>query len=473
MVTARVNYLRQQILNHVSSFFLPAAREALQSDVIEFLPYTEAVAERRKVVAIPIDIPTSTDPKHSWRVDFNGTTLNLWGRTDRPSQPDWTAIPGDSNPLWYQHKSGTVLPAWNTFGVLFDLLTFAEERNDPRRDEHGRFAARFSPRQAAGLLEVPAFNEAVAALVAAAVGLQRDGTVQFHLDGLLKPPVAVLSHDCDILLGNDKWTQLVRGFRVFQPLMKARLPRVSNLWWMARNAVFPRRFYFDNVTGMIDLERIFDFNSTFYLLNGSAGRYGARSGTQILPEIVQAAGESRDVGIHYNYDTFLDYDRFGRQLDELAHIVGRKITVGRAHYLRFAPEKSLPFLESFGIRCDESAGYADRIGYRCGIGGCFQAYDFASERALDICEVPIVVMDATLQSQYPDEPWEAFGRLIEHLSRVGGALSLIFHPGQFHNPEFPWMLGLYHRILLECRRRGAVSQTALFLAEATLRGGRS
>ena len=312
----------------------------------------------------------------------------------------------------------------------------------------------------------------MAALVAAAVGLQRDGTVQLHLDGLLRPPVAVLSHDCDILLGNDKWTQLVRGLRVFQPLMKARLPRVGNLWWMARNAVSPRRFYFDNVTGMIDLERNFDFNSTFYLLNGSAGRYGARSGTRILPEIVRAAGKRWDVGIHYNYDTFLDHDRFGRQLNELARVIDRKITVGRAHYLRFAPEKSLPFLESFGIRCDESAGYADRIGYRCGIGVCFQAYDIASERPLDICEVPIVVMDATLQSQYPDKPWEAFGRLLEHLSRVGGALSLIFHPGQFHNPEFPSMVGLYHRILLECRRRGAVSRTALALAEADFRSSR-
>ena len=217
---------------------------------------------------------------------------------------------------------------------------------------------------------------------------------------------------------------------------------------------------------MIDLEHSFGFTSTFYLLNGSGGRYGARSGSGILPELVKGIPNTWDVGIHYNYDTYLHYERFRAQLEELSNIVPNAIEVGRAHYLRFDSEQSLSFLESFGIRCDESAGYPDRIGYRCGIGGCFQAYDTSSAKPLDIWEVPMVIMDGTLADQYGKNSLDAFSRLLSHLGRVGGALSLLYHPGAFYNPEFPKMLGEYHKLLIECRQLRARSTTALTLIKA-------
>ena len=57
------------------------------------------------------------------------------------------------------------------------------------------------------------------------------------------------------------------------------------------DAPTPRRFYFDNVTGMIDLERTFGFTSTFYLINGSGGRFGARSGSDILGDVAEVIPE--------------------------------------------------------------------------------------------------------------------------------------------------------------------------------------
>ena len=87
MKTARVNYLRQQIYNHAATFFTEDAVEVLQSDLVKFLPYSEALATRGKTVVVPIDIPNSTEPKHPWSVDFNDTALTLWNRIDRPG-PD-------------------------------------------------------------------------------------------------------------------------------------------------------------------------------------------------------------------------------------------------------------------------------------------------------------------------------------------------------------------------------------------------
>jgi hypothetical protein len=463
-VESHEQYLWRQILCHVSLFYTTEALSLLERANIIFTTSREALAVRGPGIAIPTDIPFHVQPQSPYLVPFNGTHLSLWHPVEPPTELGWHGIPENSqHHLWYRHVSGTHIPAWNLFGNLFGLLTFQEERQLSTRDKHKRFIAGFSPRTKADLLEVPAFNDAVAALIGACTGIAQNGRASLHISEMLKPPVIVLSHDCDILHGNDWWTQGIRGFRIIAPLLNGKMPRVSNLWWIMRNAMRPKDFYFNNIPGMITLERMFGCTSTFYFLNGSGGRFGARSGSALLPELIDAVPNGWDMGMHYNYDTFLDTERFSNQRLKLSSILGYKPVAGRAHYLRFDPERSFSFLANQGIAVDESAGYSDRIGYRCGIGGCFQAYDPAAEKALSIWEIPMVIMDDTMLSQYGPGAITALKRLLQHLSQVGGALSVIFHPGAFHNPEFPEMHRLYHKMLIASRDLGCRAETALSL----------
>lgn len=465
MLLPKVTYIKNQISNHVSLFFYTNGKDLFESGYIRFLPYQEAITTQDKVIVIPFDIPLPKNQEKPYTVKFNNTELTLWNRISIPSDNNWKAIPDDSAPLWYVNQFGTLTPAWNLFGNLFHLLTFGEEENSSSKDKHGRFAAAFSPRLNNNLLEIPAFNEAVAALVAAYTGIRESDKPLLNLNGLLKPPVVILSHDCDVLRGNDIWTQAVRGFRIFLPLTKFQFPAVSNIWWIIRNAVTPRRFYFDNITGMIDLERCFGFNSTFYIINGTGGRFGARSGFNITCELRKQIPPGWDTGLHYNYDTFLNDRLFKAQLEQLNSILDSQINTGRAHYLKFDPEASFTFLRKHGIDLDESSGYADRIGYRNGIAGCFQAYDTASNKPLDIWELPMTIMDATLVKQYGCQSTKKFSQLLSHLSSVGGALSINFHPGQFFNPEHKQMLGVYNKILIQSRALEAISMTARSLVD--------
>ena len=82
-------------------------------------------------------------------------------------------------------------------------------------------------------------------------------------------------------------------------------------------------------------------------------------------------------------------------------------------------------------------------------------------------------MDVALLGQYPKDPVGAIHRMITHLSRIGGAFSVLFHPGVFFNPEFPEYLGVYRRILQlfrdqECRGETA---TSLMLRARSLGAG--
>ncbi|HVP06831.1 MAG TPA: hypothetical protein VMS71_03240 [Candidatus Acidoferrum sp.] len=463
--TVPVQYVRTQLINHARLFFTDVAVKILQSDAVKFLPYADAAAVRAPAIVIPTDIPIPPSPQSRWRVPFNGTELTLWNPVPRPSGDTWSAVSSGSAPAWYQHNSGTLMPAWNLFGNLFDLLTFGEEFRSNQRDRHGRFDWRFSPRLSPGLLTVPAVNEAVALLADASVSLSRSKPPSFILDCLSGPPVVVLSHDCDLLTGNDFITQAVRLYRTFQPLTRFRLPRPGNLWWIVRNAVTPRRYYFDNVTGMLDIERCFRFTSTLYLLNGAKGRFGARSPLAETRRLAKLVPPAWEIGMHYNYNTFLDPSAFSSQLDQLKQIVPNRIISGRAHYLHFDPFRSFSFLQQYGICTDESSGWPDYVGFRNGIAGCFQAYDLKQNTPLDIWEVPLTIVENALANQHGAESLPVVENLLRHLRSIGGALTILFHPGRFHNPESPRTLFLYHEILKAGRRVEATSLTARQLVD--------
>ncbi|WP_341908106.1 hypothetical protein [Polaromonas sp. YR568] len=417
---------------------------------IRFLPYAEAVALRESIVCIPTDMPAPIEAAGAWSVPFNGTSFTLWNRIPRPEGLGWSTYPGPDSPLFHRHESGTILPAWNIFANLCDMLLFREEYEFPNRDRHGRFPLESSPRYKAGLLRVPAFNEALAFLVAAVHG-RCIGVAEPNIDDLLVPLKIVLSHDCDILSGGDFITQSIRLLNVIRPLTRARIPNLRKLWHIPVNIVAPRRHYFDNAIGMLELERQYGYRSVFYILNGTGGRFGARGGSEIAGELVRSIPDQWEVGMHYNYDTFRNNTRFRQQKVEIERFNARRVMSGRAHYLRFDPLQSFSCLQLAGIRFDESLGYAEYAGYRCGIAGIFKPLNPVTGTEYDVLELPMTFMDRTIEMSGSFDP------MLEHLRKIGGALSILYHPGSFHNTEEPELVGGYHAALRRCYAIDAVS----------------
>lgn len=434
MLASEINYLNDLIKLHVHRFFTDEARSAFESIPLRWSNMADVAHPVDKALYIPIDVVAGTAPDDAWEVPFGKTKLTLWNKLPLPST-EWRLL-DTASPLWYVHPCGAVMPAWNLASTLFDLLTLKEETQEQVRDLHGRYVAKMSPRAEKGLLESPIFNDSVAAIVAACVGLKRTGlTDATLLPGLVGPIFLVLSHDLDQLRGNDIWTQAVRLSRAVLP-QRGAFSSIRNLWFALVNTVFPRRYYFDNIVGMIEIERMFGFTSSLYFLNGTGGRFGARSGSDLIPAVGALTPRGWDLGIHYNYDTHLNPKAFTAQIAELESLLGRRVVAGRAHYLRFDPSRSWNFYSSMGIQADESLGYYDRIGYRAGIAGPFRPYDPSIGSALPMIEMPMVFMEGALIEQYPVAPAFAFERHLRHIAVVGGVISLLFHPGQFNNPEF-------------------------------------
>jgi len=64
---------------------------------------------------------------------------------------------------------------------------------------------------------------------------------------------------------------------------------------------------------------------------------------------------------------------------------------------------------------------------------------------LEVIELPLVFMDANLVEG--EDGYLSFKNLFGHLEKIGGVISVLFHPGTFANPERPDLEGLYLRIL--------------------------
>ena len=464
----RTDFLWRQFLLHTKLFFTREAQGLLQGTEIVFLPLQACLALKKPAIAIPNDLSASLQPIDAYAVRFNDTHVTLWNRIPRPPRADWHALPDDNSPVWYQNPEGTLIPAWNLFGNLVGLLTLGEEEENTTRDPHGRFLASMSPRCNAGLLEVPAFNEAMALLVAACHGLNTKGVPSFGNAGLVEPPALILSHDLDVLRGNDFWTQSVRLYRTVRPLLDGKPPAMVNLHWLLASELHPLRYYCKEVASMMNIEKECGYTSSFYFINGRGGRFGARYGSKMISEALRHIPEGWEIGIHYNYDTFRREERLRRQVQDLKRIVGRELVSGHAHYLRFDHRWSFDTVIQNGIAYDESLGYPDRIGYRCGVAGCFTPFNQNSKAGYPVMEFPLAVMDVVLAQQYPNNQAETVQRMLLHLSRIGGALTLLVHSGHVSNPEFPESVGVYEKILKAARRIGVRGMSASALLRASV-----
>ena len=65
----------------------------------------------------------------------------------------------------------------------------------------------------AGLGEVPVFNEFVSILLTCLSGEKSGISLFKDISEWVKPLKVVLSHDCDVLLGNDRYSQIGRVWR--------------------------------------------------------------------------------------------------------------------------------------------------------------------------------------------------------------------------------------------------------------------
>jgi hypothetical protein len=457
-------YVKEQIRINIGICYKTNALDCFDQAVIIFTSLKEIESLASPCVAFPNDIENDFEPKDITSLRFNGTNYTLYNKIQRPSD-DWEMLCIDGVPIWYRNQAGVIMPAWNHFHNIVDLFSFRAERDNGTRDRHQRLISEDNPYLAAGLGKVPVFNEFINILLAGLFGQQYGITLFSDISDWVKPIKVVLSHDCDVLLGNDRFSQTSRIYQMIKGLLKGDFYKLTAPIWIIYNFFSPRKFYMNNVYAMIDLERQFGFTSILYIINGLGGRFGFRNNFSAVKELLTNIPENWEVGLHYNYDTFLDDTSFLRQRRELENALGREVLSGRAHYLKFDPLRSFLQLETHGLKFDESLGIPDSNGFRLGTAGVFYPLLIQEERPSSVLALPLQFWDSHLNTEIKITEYE---EALKHLRKIGGVVSLLFHPGQFYNKEDPNMDGVYYRTLKALKEVQAESVSPTFLIQQAI-----
>jgi peptidoglycan/xylan/chitin deacetylase (PgdA/CDA1 family) len=119
---------------------------------------------------------------------------------------------------------------------------------------------------------------------------------------------------------------------------------------------------------------------------------------QLVPALQQSCKNGFSVGVHGSYQSIVETRDLHREVAAISAALGKRPLGGRQHYLRFdRHEKLFSGIQQAGLYYDSTLGFADNIGFRNGACFAFPPYDFSRERAYDFLEIPLVLMDGSLE----------------------------------------------------------------------------
>ena len=332
-----------------------------------------------------------------------------------------------------------------------------EERAGSARDEHGRFpaaAAVADPRR-------PAVDSLLAEF-RAHVG-----------DGGRTPFTVALTHDVDIPWRWSRARALLGAAARGRQAARGHRPRDAAAEALGLAAAPVRRLRGTDPNWSYEriaaIERAHGGHSTYFVM---AGHHVPADGPdpaaydRLRPAIVaQIAAQGDEVGLHPSYTASERPERIAEERARLAALTGAAVPGMRFHYLRHDTHTTLPALERLGFTYDSSQGYGDAIGLRAGFSFPYRPYHVAEDRPLDLVELPLAVMDATLAEQRYLGLSPAAGlrhtlEVLERVADVGGTVAILWHTDRFSREYARGWDRVYDDVLAWVEERGGRLVTA-------------
>jgi peptidoglycan/xylan/chitin deacetylase (PgdA/CDA1 family) len=323
--------------------------------------------------------------------------------------------------------------------AFFDLARI-EERGAPG-DAHGRF---FGAASALDPLDPPVER------VRSELGVEppRWGGARFAV---------ALTHDVDVPW---RWTRIgVRGAGArLKEAVAGGHPRAAAREARALAAVPVHRLRGTDPNWSFDrlfhLEGERNARSTFFVLAGHGHRAdGAAPETyeRLRPRLVATLQEhGGEVGLHGSYTAAADPEVLAAEQQTLEALAG-PLAGHRYHYLRLRPHENLATLEQLGFTYDSTLGFPDTPGFRAGIAHPFRPWDLATNRPMDLIEIPLALMDVSFEDRYLGlSAREAEGHvltLVEWAAEHGGGFAVLWHTDRFDRWTAAGWDRLYARLI--------------------------
>jgi peptidoglycan/xylan/chitin deacetylase (PgdA/CDA1 family) len=315
---------------------------------------------------------------------------------------------------------------------LWDLFTKKEEYYPSFLDEYQRFPYYLSKYRS--ILE-PRVSEFL---------VENGFNLEYPED---KEFAVCLSHDVDSVSYSKLWFYVARSLVNYQT--KGVLKTAFNKMAKKLNPLC-------NFRQIMELEKKYGAKSSFYFLASDEEYENFSFRIEDLEnELRNIVDQGWEIGLHGGSRAYNDLNRVREEKKRLEEVLGRKLIGCRNHFLKFKVPDTWELLCKAGFKYDTTFGYADMVGFRNGMCHPFEPYNLKTNKIIDILEIPLTIMDATLFERYLKldlkGAWEITKVLIETVRKYGGVITILWHNSSMIGDN----LMFYEKILEYCHEKNA------------------
>ncbi len=354
-------------------------------------------------------------------------------------------------------KDNNLIFEHDFFKSAFYILSGFQEYSATNLDIHNRFLYSDSIQKKLNITHYPIVNYYFEMIISALEAFCSINSFYFKRKKLFDNFGFFLSHDVDRLSFYSFKNTLYRTKQliglapmnysfgltvkfIIKGFLKIIFPKsIKDPWW--------------NFDYLMNLETEFGIKSTFFFLSSHNKKIDSQynfSDNKIRNLILTLESQGFEIGLHGSYDSYLDKKLLLKQFVDLSQITEKTIVGNRQHFLRFDISRTFNILENSGLKYDNSLAFAEIDGYRNGYCYPFHPYDFAKDRMLNICEIPLIMMEISVLNYQNGSTDDLLQKTKSHISeakKFGGVFSLLWHNCNLMNEEFPGIEEFYPKLL--------------------------
>ena len=341
------------------------------------------------------------------------------------------------------------------FGSAFFMLTRYEEVVKQDRDQFDRFPARASLAYQEGFLERPIINEYLEILWRWMKKYKKD-LYRRERKFLIMP-----THDVDVpflalCLSSWKKIRLLVGDVIKRRSISLFYKNMS-LFFMAFLGKYDKdpRNTFEYIMNCSDK---FGVTSTFYFMTtrGRSEKDGNYSiyQQQIVNLAKNIINQGHFIGIHPGFGSYDNKIWLKDDVEALREMISKeslkvKKFGGRQHYLSWKCPDTWEYYENMEILYDTTLGYAEHIGFRCGVCYEYPCYNVLQHKVYNLKEVPLIIMDCTLwdhryMNLHKDDMLPQCIKLKQRCEKYNGTFVILWHNNHFDDDFY---MRLYESII--------------------------
>tara|TARA_Y100000022_G_C13249805_1_gene376622 strand:+ start:884 stop:2251 length:1368 start_codon:yes stop_codon:yes gene_type:complete len=340
---------------------------------------------------------------HGGKIGCQDLELDKYGLSSLISNK--ITVPGikNKNKALILHSNGNIQIRYDFFGFIFWALCRIEEISVVKGDdEHGRFSAYQSHAGKNRYLDLPLVDiwfDILKQLINRTWPNLNTKKNMFRIR---------LSHDVDrpSAYGFLNWPKLLRT--ISGHLVKRR--DFKEVFITLNSKLYSTNSIYDNdpfntFDWIMELSEKISVESTFnFICGGTNQKYDADyliDSNPIKNLLYNIYKRGHKIGLHPSYDSYNNEEKLSAEFLKLKETcknlkIKQECFGGRTHYLRWEHPKTLQLLDKIGLTYDNSLGFYDHTGFRCGTCHEYTAFDPIKMKVLNLKIRPLIVMDSTL-----------------------------------------------------------------------------